>query len=652
MCGISGIFSPDRTAVLNAARAMNAAQRHRGPDDEGIEAIDAPGGTLALAHRRLSIIDLSPAGHQPMTNPETGDWIVFVGEIFNFLELRTELERLGDTFRSRTDTEVILKAFARWGEASFEKLYGMFALALYVRARNELIVVRDPLGIKPLYFTWRGDTFAFASEVRALHAAGLVAGDIDLRAVAGMLAYGAVQEPLTMFKSVSSLEPGTWAAVDLSRAGKAGFARRGRHWDFPGIREPEGGEGEAIEKLQHALSQAARSHLISDVPVGIFLSSGLDSTAVAALCSQARENLNAFSVRLSGQPEMDESAEAAQSARALGLNHHIIEIPENAVRDRAQDWLSAQDQPSMDGLNTYVISRAVRERGMVVALSGLGGDEIFGGYPSFRDVPKMIRWKRRTRMFSPRLLGLAAHAAYLGKSFAQRRKAIETAATEPTVPAMFFRRRRLLTDQELVHLGFDARQLGLTPEFIPPESEPERGLPAHDTAAAISILEARFYMRSTLLRDSDVCSMAHGLELRVPLLDRRVIDCALALPGVMRVPPRNGGPNKPLLVKALGGKLPPHITHLKKRGFNLSQSAWMTGPLRDFFEHALSTLKRSGWVNPAAVSRIWEHFHAGSKGPDWARSWTLGVLGAWAAHIDPQLQGSDIPNAPIVSASE
>lgn len=627
MCGIAGIFSNDPRRAASIARAMNDAQCHRGPDDAGIESYSLGESTVVLAHRRLSIVDLSPAGHQPMINPVTGDSIIFNGEIYNFLELRRDLEKLGEQFRSHTDTEVILKIFEHFGEAGFEKLYGMFAFAIFSPSRGELIVARDPLGIKPIYFTWHNNSFAFASETRALVNSGAASREIDTRAMATMLAFGAVQHPLTMYKSIKSLEPGTWAAIGVKSLSSREFTRTGRHWDFPAPNEKIS-EADAVERLRGALSATASSHLIADVPVGLFLSSGIDSTAIAALCAESRRNLDAFSVRLSDRPEMDESASAARTAQMLGLRHHIIDLSEEQVRNQAQAWLAAQDQPSMDGLNTFVISKAVRERGVVVALSGLGGDELFGGYPSFRDVPRMMSLRRRAGLLPQRVQRLAAHFAYLSKSYAQRQKAFETLNTPPTVEAMCFRRRRILTDSELTGLGLNAQSLELSDDYVPPESDPHHALPKDDVSAAVSVLETRYFMSNTLLRDTDVCGMAHSLELRVPLLDRHVIDCAFSLPGALRVPPRSAV-SKPLLVQALGERLPAHILNLKKRGFNLSQSNWMSGPLRPQFESALSALKKSGCVDAQTVEHIWSKFLEEHAGPDWARPWTLGVLGAW-----------------------
>lgn len=628
MCGIAGLISHDERGAVEAVRAMNAAQRHRGPDDEGVHSIALRERYLVLGQRRLSILDLSAAGHQPMRNPDTGDWIVFNGEIYNFLELRRELESLGARFTSACDTEVILKAFAQWGVASFEKLCGMFAFGLYAAKTNELILARDPLGIKPLYYAWQGNAFGFASEVRALKTGRVITGEIDRRAVAGMIAYGAVQEPLTIYAGAKALPPGTWAALDLNADARS-FSRTGRHWDFPTIAEPAGGRSGALEKLREVLSVAASSHLLSDVPVGVFLSSGIDSTAIAAMCARSRKDMDAFSLRLVDQPALDESGEASQSAQTLGMRHHILEVSDAEVCVEVRAWLNAQDQPSMDGLNTYVISKAVRARGIVVALSGLGGDEVFGGYSTFHDVPTMLAWRKRTRLLPSTLLGFGARIALARSERSKRQKIVETFSTRASLASMYFRRRRLTPDEDMRALGFDARELNLTPEFLPPECEPERGLPANDAAAAVGILETRFYMGNTLLRDSDGCGMAHGLEIRVPLLDRRVLDVAYALPGSMRVRAVRSGQNKAMLADALAGIIPPRVLSLKKRGFNLSQLRWLRGPLKESFHAGLDVLKKKNIAEASAVARLWSDFLARSHGYDWGQPWAMGVLGTW-----------------------
>ena len=627
MCGIAGIFHPQQALAESGVAAMTAAQTHRGPDDEGLEIFPVPGGFLALGQRRLAILDLSPAGHQPMTHPDTGNWIVFNGEIYNFPALRRELEAAGARFRSHCDTEVILHAYARWGTAGFDRLHGMFALALYDRTRQCLILARDPLGIKPLYYASTEVGLVFASELRALAASGLVGREIDRRALAGLLAYGAVPQPLTLYRHARLLEPGTWLTVDLTRPASASSPLPAqRYWRFPRP-QPASDYQETLATLRALLSEAVRAHLLSDVPLGIFLSSGLDSSTLAVLSAAvAPEAVQTFTVGFADHQALDENPVAAETARLLGLNHHRIELTEAEVLAQTRRYLAALDQPTLDGLNTFIIAGAVRARGIKVALSGLGGDELFGGYPSFHQVPALARWLSRLAVVPAAMRRQAASLCFIGQARAQRQKARELAVTPPTVRNLYFRRRRLCSDQELAAFGLGTADLNLNEDFLPPESRPDAALAGLEPQAAISVLESRFYMGNTLLRDADVFGMAHGLEIRVPLLDRALLDTVFALPGPWRV--RRGAQNKPLLADAMADQLA-RLQRLPKRGFSLPQAAWMAGPLRPQFEHLMARVADSGLLAPAAVQTVWRDFLADRAGPTWSRAWTLGVLGAW-----------------------
>jgi len=628
MCGIAGVFASDRQNAEKVVGTMNSVQLHRGPDDEGLNTISLKVGFLTLGHRRLSILDLSPAGHQPMINPATGDWIVFNGEIYNYPELRKEFESSGVGFHSHCDTEVILHAFARWGTECFKLLHGMFAIAIYQKAKQRLILARDSLGIKPLYYAATKNGFVFASELRAIDASGLVNDELDRRAVAGLLAYGSVPGPLTMRKEVRLLESGTYAVLDLAdSSGWKNQLRLIRYWDFPPTQTLIHRE-EALEQVHTLLESAASSHLLSDVPVGLFLSGGLDSTVIAALCSKATlETLNTFTISLTDRPDMDEKSVAEYTAQQLGTKHHTLTLTETEVREQTQHWLNNLDQPSVDGLNTYIISGAVRKQGIKVALSGLGGDELFGGYSSFREVPRLASWLPWLRWIPHSLRSKAVGMLFANKSKSQRQKAQELINnTYPKLRNLYFRRRRLFSDLEMYALGFNPQDLDLNEDFWPPEVEPDRAL-SKDSRKAISILESRFYMGNMLLRDSDVFGMAHGLEIRVPLLDKNLIEYVMALPGKWRVGKK--GYNKPLLADALSQQLPQDVHCLPKRGFSLSQSNWMAGPLRERFEQYIAVLSSSGLVEPDAVSCVWQDFLEDKQGPTWSRTWMLGVLGAW-----------------------
>jgi len=611
---------------------MNAAQAHRGPDDEGVASFRFGPLTLCLGHRRLSILDLSAAGHQPMLHPETGDAVVYNGELYNHEALRQELEAAGERFTGHGDTEVLLHALARWGTDAFPRLRGMYAAAFYRPRSQQLILCRDPLGIKPLYFAQLGAVFVFASELRAFGASGLIPSDVEPRALAGLLAYGSVPAPLAMIRGVEMLGGGTWLELSPPQGAAAPQARSRRFWAIPAESAPPA-RPQAVSELRGRLQEAARSHLLSDVPVGVFLSSGIDSTAVAALCQAvASDPIDTFTICLSDDEAMDESHTAARTAALLGTHHHTIELPEAVVQEETQRWLLSLDQPSLDGLNTFIISGAVRSRGIKVALSGLGGDEVFGGYPGFWQVPAISRVLRWAHVLPAGLRGALAEAASRGRNQAQREKARALATSSASIEKLMFQRRRVFSDRELRGFGFDSEALGLEDTYLL-RTEPDVSALSGSPEGLISALEIRHYMANTLLRDSDVFGMAHGLEIRVPLLDQALVDYAMTLPGAWRV--RSGERNKPLLTDALAGILPPHSLGLPKRGFNLQQAHWMRGALRDRFEAGVAALEGSGQLDPGTVRAVWSDFQSGRHGDHWARAWLLGVIGAWLCGDTP-----------------
>jgi len=624
MCGIAGVIHSDEAIGVAAVHRMNGAQSHRGPDDVGVCALRCGHHAIALGHRRLSIQDVSPAGHQPMQDGSTGNTIVYNGELYNVEEVRSELAALGVTFRSRSDTEVVLAAFARWGIESVERFCGMFAFALYAPRDEILYLARDPLGIKPLYLAETNDTIIFASELRAVVAAGFTDHRVDRVALASLLAYGAVVAPRTLLEGVRLVDPGTSVAFELSSMRRR---RVQEHWRFPHRVSRESREGQVVTALKATLSSAVASHLISDVPVGVFLSSGVDSTAVAVLAAEAREgDVDTFTVSLADDPSLDESAAARETARRIGCRHHDVPISDPEAVHLARSWFSSLDQPSVDGLNTFLISRAVRERGIVVALSGLGGDEMFGGYSTFREVPA-LRWALALgKPLAPaRRRAIAARLARpLGG--ARALKAGDLAASDGSILDLCLLRRRLFSDDEMRRFGFEAPEWRQR-RYLPPELPVEQWLYEGDEWASIRQLETRLYMGNMLLRDSDVFGMAHALEIRVPLLDRRVVDAALDWSRA----PRHfvKGPNKPWLRAALGARLPDHVRPLAKRGFSLPHARWMRGSLRDEVEAALDGLCVSGLVEASTVRGTWRNFLAADRDAGWSRAWLLSALASW-----------------------
>src|SRR5215510_15088025 len=412
---------------------MASAMRHRGPDGEGFLVNDPRAPGLALAMRRLSIIDLA-GGQQPIWNETLDIGVVFNGELYNYRELRERLVRCGHQFTTQSDTEILVHAWEEWGEECLGELRGMFAFAIadfrkQYNAGPVLFLARDPLGIKPLYYTQNAEGFAFASEIRALKAGGTSSAGISQDALTSYFLFGSISEPVTMFDGMFSLPPGHRMLVYVPDRRK--IPRTHPWWDprrSPAARDTKKPQGfaEAVKQVRPLLQDAVRAHLIADVPVGLFLSSGLDSGAIAALAAREHAGIRSFTLTFPGTT-FDESDLTQRVAKQYGTRHESVPLEGNAITSRLDEVLWALDQPSMDGVNTYFVSWAAREVGLKVALSGLGGDELFAGYPTFASVPKLERLAAAAR-FLPSVLrkasaGLLGAAGGYGRSPDAARKA-------------------------------------------------------------------------------------------------------------------------------------------------------------------------------------------------------------------------------------
>lgn len=625
MCGIAGMIGADPDRVREVTRRMTAALSHRGPDADGLEVHTFGRGYVGLGHRRLSILDLSPLGRQPMAHPPSGSRMIYNGEVYNFARLRQELVAEGETFRSGSDTEVILAGVVRQGPGYVRRLEGMYALALLDPRGPQLVLARDPAGIKPLYLARIGADLLFASEVRALLASGLVPRTVDRAAVAGLLAYGSVQQPLTLFSGIRMAPPGSWQVVTPGEGDTIWKAAEPVVWWTPPPPEPAASLTDVVGETRCLLDAAVRDHLVSDVPVGVFLSAGLDSAAVAGLAARHSKQVRAFTVGVADQPDFDEAAEAGETARRLGLEHVAVPVPAAAAEAATEEWLTAADQPSLDGLNTFIISKAVRAHGIKVALTGLGADELFGGYQTFREVPTLRRLRRAVGWLPPAARrGLAG--VLTARRPAARGKLADLLGGPADVAALALRRRRVMTDRQLAALGVSPIEPGLATEYLPAGDEPPS---ATDPGWVISVVESRYYQTNVLLRDSDANGMAHGLELRVPFLDQRLLDRIHRLPGVVRFP--RSRPPKWLLREAAADVLHPDLLARPKTGFQLPLRRWMAGPLRPRCEAALAALNHSGLVRPVGVAAVWDGFLAAPEGQLWSRALTLVALGDYLA---------------------
>jgi len=632
MCGIVGILSSDAPLVPEILERATRSLAHRGPDDSGTIVLrdSVAGVEIGLGNRRLAILDLSPLAHQPMRDAETGNWIVYNGEIYNFRDIRDELQKSGSNFVSHSDTEVVLKAYARWGEKCLEKFRGMFAFALWDAHRHRLFIARDPMGIKPLYYAQTGSYFLFASEIRTLLGTGLVQPRIDTAGLITYLTFGSAYDPLTLVEGIRAVPPGhmlIWEGGEL---------RQSSYWDLvdegvtTGSTAPASdawNEKECAERLQPILEEAVCMQLVSDVPVGVFLSGGIDSSALVSILSRSGIIPSTFSI-VFREADFSESQHSRAVAAKFGTDHHEITVSQTDVLATIPAALSAMDLPTIDGINTYFVSQETRRAGVKVALSGLGGDEVFAGYSSFRTVPRMERftgfWKHVPSIVR-RPVGSAFAA--LAPMNDQNRKLASLARDNGRVTHPYFLSRMLFTpsQRDLLRRNPDDPASELAGES---QSDRLRRASWLDPINRVSYLESRCYMLNTLLRDADFMSMSQGLEVRVPLIDHRLAKAVLALPGHWKL---NGTPKK-LLVGAMAGSLPDEIVHRPKRGFTLPFEHWMRQELRPEIEPVLRKKHISEGplgelLDANQVEQVWKSFLKGET--SWSRPWSLFVLQRW-----------------------
>lgn len=626
MCGLSGLVTDSYRDLVAPILRMNNCQRHRGPDDTG-HFVDRFGrGQIALGHNRLSIIDLSAAGAQPMRDPQSGSVIILNGEIYNYRAIRRELASLGIEFHSNSDTEVLLQSLVRWGPECLKRIEGMYAFAFFNPRTQSLVLARDPVGIKPLYWTPDSKNLAFGSEIRSIVMSGLVESDLDSESFSSMFAYGAFQQPHTAFRTVKAFPAGTYAEIRPGNSSLWELASTKRHWSAPPSRHVT--ESQAVEITRASLSESVKSHLVSDVPVGVFMSSGIDSTVVTALAAGASSDCTALTVGFPDDIEFSETAVAQRTAQALGIKHRCIDVSSEDALAWARHWLTSLDQPALDGLNVFVISKVARDQGLIVVLSGQGGDEIFGGYPSFRDVPRLWRYKRMLDRLSKSLRGTIASVAgsFLVRSRSQKLHDIFTGRGD--IRSLYLQRRRLMSDTDLWNLGFRAAcdlDLGLSRDEGADEANPLK---------AISELEIEYYLGNTLLHAGDTASMANSVELRVPMLGLPMLNDVLSIPGSIRFP--NGQNNKHLLCAAFGEFMPAEVLSQRKRGFVFPISRWMRSSLRELCETGLEKLRDSGLCDPKGVDAIWSAYLSEPDSPAWSRAWALCVTGTWLASLESQ----------------
>ena len=642
MCGICGVWGEGRAEV----RAMVSAMHHRGPDDSGV--LEDTNVTLGMT--RLAIIDVSHTGHQPMISPDEQIRIVYNGELYNFNKERALLEKIGYTFRSTSDTEVVLRMYEHYGDGFLLRMRGMFALAIHDKrsGRERLLLARDQLGIKPLLYTTVRGRLIFASEIKALLSSGLVAPEIDPVALRMLLTHGAIVQPHTILSGVKMLLPGHRLVVT-----QGSEPRVERYWSLGLDRRADlraRSYDEQVDEVRSALEESVRLQMVSDVPLGAFLSGGLDSSLLVALMAKntSGERLKTFSVGFEAEGEhIDETDDAQTTARFLGTDHTRVVVRGEEVRDRIEQIAFALDQPTVDGVNSYFVSAAARQR-VTVAISGTGGDEMFAGYPWF----EQMAFEEAQRQAAP----LKSAAKSL----------LTSVARQPVLDSLVPLRGGYRFGNWRDDAGFLGRYYAANPMFEAPwtarllahdlRASAQAGRSPHYDLSAIDELPfgsaiervtglcVRGYTANQLLRDIDAASMAHSLEVRVPFLDPVIADLALSLPDGAKL---GGDPratsNSPRSYREAGTKrilldvakdlLPPGFDTRPKTGFSMPFNSWLRGSLSETLHETLSeqTVARRGLLEPSAVAAVRDQFLAGAI--EWPQPWLLMMLELWAREI-------------------
>lgn len=598
MCGIAVIAGDSRhTNLESQAQIISDRLAHRGPDDSGIEIRRSPNNqTAALIHRRLAIIDLSSRAHQPMSTPDKRFWIVYSGEIYNFRELRSQLHI---PLTSESDTEVILHLYAKEGQDCLQKLRGMFAFCIWDDLKGELFFARDRFGIKPLYYANQPGVLLIASELKALLSSDLINSQHNEEADSIFLRRGSIAPPQTFYRNIQALEPGHFAKFDSKQLKVQSYWKLSEAFQSASTKQVN-----PIE-IRDSLVESVRAHMVSDVPVAVFLSGGLDSTAIVSAIRQFYSgHLKTISIVFPGT-EWDESSLAKDAARHYSTDHTEIEISQQDFEKNLDDIFLAMDQPTVDGVNTYFVAKAAKQAGVKVALSGVGGDELFGGYKSFVDIPRLIRSLHLTQ----NIRGISQHAARFaerlpvtwGAKFAELLK-----DQSLNMNSIWQTRRALFTEAQIKSLipGCKQAEFADLPDTL------------NDPFRSISYLEMQHFMIPQLLRDSDVFTMHHGLELRTPFVDHFFLSAVLQ---AGKWETNDASTYKIALFKQMGDFVPAQHLRKGKKGFTLPFSKWLKEIIQNKKDSPISEFLSCAEYQPYVQRFLKNKLH-------WSRLWALYVL--------------------------
>lgn len=621
MCGINGFisntFSVDQKKEI--VQKMNVSLSHRGPDNDGLWSDDL----IALGHRRLSIIDLSSDGNQPFFSTDKRYVIIYNGELYNYKELKLELQRASQGsndkpyfFKTNTDTEVVLAAFIRYGTKCLQLFNGMYAFAIYDTLEKKLTVARDRLGVKPLYYYYGEEGFLFSSEIRPIIQSKIKTFSLNKDVLAEYIMYQTVYAPNTIVKSVKMLLPGNYLEYQNNTASVAeyyslnNFTKTITDLSYP----------ETCAKVNELLTQSVHQRLVADVPFGAFLSGGIDSSAIVGLMSKvSSEKIQTFNISFD-ESEFSESKYAKLIAKKFNTQHHEIKLTPQDFLHQLPEALAAMDHPSGDGPNTYVVSKATKQAGVTMALSGIGGDEIFAGYDVFKRMMELQKksWMNALPLFSRKLTGYAIQ---------KRKKTIAGYKIEELLGQQTI---NFNSAYPLNRSAFTYKELS---EFIK-NVDPYKNINSivskvpqikDHLLSSVSISEINTYLQNVLLRDADQMSMAVALEVREPFLDYKLIDFVLGVNDEKKYPHTP----KKLLIDSLGDLLPSEIVNRPKMGFTLPWQIWLKNDLKSFCEKNITEFSNYDFCNKKNVEDLWKRFLNNDNTVTWSRIWHLVVLNNW-----------------------
>jgi asparagine synthase (glutamine-hydrolysing) len=621
MCGINGFASrkysgEEKTAVI---RRMNAALAHRGPDNEGVW----HDHLVCLGHRRLSIIDLSAESNQPFFSNDRRYVIVYNGELYNYKELKLELQRAaqGSTdvpyfFKTASDTEVVMAAYLRWGNKCLDYFNGMYAFAIYDTQENKLTLGRDRIGVKPLYYYYGDEGLIFSSEVRAILRSGIKKFTLNKEVIGEYAMYQTVFAPNTIIKGIKLLMPGHLAEYENGEATVTAYYSVAKI----SASSKEMSYQQVCHKVNELLTHSVQQRLVADVPFGAFLSGGIDSSAIVGLMSKvSSEKVQTFNISFD-ESEFSESKYAQLIAKKFNTSHHEIKLTPNDFLKQLPEALSAIDHPSGDGPNTYIVSKATKNAGITMALSGIGGDELFAGYDVFRRMAELQK-----KSWINAVPGFAKKAAAFAIRQQKRSVSGNKIAELLSQPKIYFNsayplNRSLFTRKELQGLLQNPRPFEHLEKIMSGVPQIEDHL-----LSAVSVAEINTYLQNTLLRDADQMSMAVALEVREPFLDYRLIDFVLGVNDEFKFPHTP----KKLLTDSLKDLLPPEIINRPKMGFTLPWQYWLKNELKSFCEKNLKEFAQYDFCNKNEVENLWLRFLSNDKTVTWSRIWHLVVLNNW-----------------------